>query len=127
MVTLASCGEKKLKLLLIQLLLILLLLHQLILLLLIQLLLTLLLLNNFSQSHRKKSFVREGLFLCPQMDKNRKIASFLDHFPPKVAEYCFNLWDELKFEFIITKKGIVNWVIFDSPPTKVSKLPSITI
>ncbi len=38
------------------------------------------------------------------MDKNRKIASFLDHFPPKVAEYCFNLWDELKFEFIVTKK-----------------------
>ncbi len=38
------------------------------------------------------------------MDKNRKIASFLDHFPPQVAEYCFNLWDELKFEFIVTKK-----------------------
>lgn len=38
------------------------------------------------------------------MNKNRKIASFLDHFPPKVAEYCFNLWDELSFEFIVSKK-----------------------
>jgi hypothetical protein len=38
------------------------------------------------------------------MNKNRKISSFLDHFPPKVAEYCFNLWDELKFEFVVSKK-----------------------
>ena len=38
------------------------------------------------------------------MNKNRKIASFLDHFPPKVAEYCFNLWDEHRFDFIVSKK-----------------------
>jgi hypothetical protein len=38
------------------------------------------------------------------MNKNKKIESFLDHFPPKVAEYCFNLWDELPFEFIVSKK-----------------------
>ena len=38
------------------------------------------------------------------MNETRKISSFLDHFPPKVAEYCFTLWDELKFEFIISKK-----------------------
>jgi hypothetical protein len=38
------------------------------------------------------------------MNKNRKIASFLDHFPPNVAEYCFNLWDELAFDFVVSKK-----------------------
>jgi hypothetical protein len=38
------------------------------------------------------------------MNKNRKIASFLDHFPPKVAEYCFNLWHELAFDFVVSKK-----------------------
>lgn len=38
------------------------------------------------------------------MNKSRKITSFLDHFPPKVAEYCFNLWDEHQFDFIISKK-----------------------
>ena len=38
------------------------------------------------------------------MNKSRKIASFLDHFPPKVAEYCFNLWDEHRFDFIVSKK-----------------------
>ncbi len=38
------------------------------------------------------------------MNKNQKITSFLDHFPPKVAEYCFHLWDELKFELIVSKK-----------------------
>jgi|688.fasta_scaffold495301_2 SprT protein len=40
----------------------------------------------------------------PKMNKNKKIESFLDHFPPKVAEYCFNLWNELSFEFIVSKK-----------------------
>ena len=38
------------------------------------------------------------------MNKSRKITSFLDHFPPKVAEYCFNLWDEHQFDFIVSKK-----------------------
>ncbi len=38
------------------------------------------------------------------MNKSRKITSFLDHFPPKVAEYCFNLWDEHRFDFIVSKK-----------------------
>lgn len=38
------------------------------------------------------------------MNKNKKIDSFLDHFPPKVAEYCFNLWHELSFDFIVSKK-----------------------
>lgn len=37
------------------------------------------------------------------MQKNKKIESFFDHFPPKVAEYCFQLWEENPFTFIISK------------------------
>ena len=35
------------------------------------------------------------------MEKNKKINSFFDHFPPKVAEYCFQLWHDYPFDFII--------------------------
>ena len=32
-----------------------------------------------------------------------KINSFFDHFPPKVAEYCFQLWHDYPFDFIVSK------------------------
>lgn len=35
--------------------------------------------------------------------KNRPIHSFFDHFPKSVAEYCFQLWEEHQFAFIISK------------------------
>ena len=35
--------------------------------------------------------------------KNKKIDSFFDHFPPKVAEYCFQLWHDYSFDFIVSK------------------------
>ncbi len=37
------------------------------------------------------------------MLKSKKIHSFFDHFPPKVAEYCFQLWEDNPFEFIVSK------------------------
>ena len=37
------------------------------------------------------------------MTKNKKIDSFFEHFPPKVAEYCFQLWKDNSFEFIISR------------------------
>jgi SprT protein len=37
------------------------------------------------------------------MSKNKKIDSFFEHFPPKVAEYCFQLWHDHPFDFIISK------------------------
>jgi len=52
------------------------------------------------------------------MTKNKKIASFLDHFPPKVAEYCFNLWDEYQFDFIISKKRDTKLGDFRFAPNK---------
>ena len=35
--------------------------------------------------------------------KSKPIASFFDHFPKTVAEYCFNLWHEHHFKFIVSK------------------------
>lgn len=37
------------------------------------------------------------------MEKNKKINSFFDHFPPTVAEYCFQLWHDYPFDFIVSK------------------------
>jgi hypothetical protein len=37
------------------------------------------------------------------MEKNKKINSFFDHFPPEVAEYCFQLWHDHPFDFIVSK------------------------
>jgi SprT protein len=37
------------------------------------------------------------------MEKNKKIQSFFDHFPPTVAEYCFQLWHDYPFDFIVSK------------------------
>ena len=37
------------------------------------------------------------------MEKNKKINSFFDHFPLKVAEYCFQLWHDYPFDFIVSK------------------------
>jgi SprT protein len=52
------------------------------------------------------------------MNKSRKIASFLDHFPPKVAEYCFYLWDEHQFDFIVSKKRDTKLGDFRFSPSK---------
>jgi hypothetical protein len=35
--------------------------------------------------------------------KSKKVASFFEHFPPKVAEYCFQLWQDHPFDFIISR------------------------
>lgn len=35
--------------------------------------------------------------------KSKPITSFFDHFPKTVAEYCFNLWHEHHFKFIVSK------------------------
>lgn len=35
--------------------------------------------------------------------KSKPIESFFDHFPKSVAEYCFQLWNEYPFKFIISK------------------------
>jgi len=35
--------------------------------------------------------------------KSNVIHSFFDHFPKSVAEYCFQLWDEHSFKFIVSK------------------------
>lgn len=37
------------------------------------------------------------------MTKSKKIESFFDHFPPEVAEYCFQLWLDHPFDFIVSK------------------------
>lgn len=37
------------------------------------------------------------------MTKSKKIESFFDHFPPSVAEYCFQLWQDHPFDFIVSK------------------------
>ena len=37
------------------------------------------------------------------MTKSKKITSFFDHFPPSVAEYCFQLWQDHPFDFIVSK------------------------
>ena len=37
------------------------------------------------------------------MKKSKKIESFFDHFPPEVAEYCFHLWQDHPFDFIVSK------------------------
>ena len=44
-----------------------------------------------------------GFFYAQKMQKSKKINSFFDHFPPKVAEYCFQLWEDNPFEFIVSK------------------------
>lgn len=38
------------------------------------------------------------------MKSKQKIQSFLNHFPPSVAEYCFDLWNENEFDLLISKK-----------------------
>lgn len=38
------------------------------------------------------------------MVKNRKVQSFFDHFPASVAEYCFQLWQDHSFDFVISKE-----------------------
>jgi hypothetical protein len=37
------------------------------------------------------------------MMKSKKISSFFEHFPPTVAEYCFQLWQDHPFDFIISR------------------------
>ena len=47
--------------------------------------------------------MRWTFFLLKIRMKNKKIDSFFDHFPPKVAEYCFQLWHDYSFDFIVSK------------------------
>jgi hypothetical protein len=52
------------------------------------------------------------------MTKSKKIASFFDHFPPEVAEYCFQLWEDHPFEFIVSKARNTKLGDFRFSPTK---------
>ena len=47
--------------------------------------------------------MRRTFFMLKNWMKNKKIDSFFDHFPPKVAEYCFQLWHDYSFDFIVSK------------------------
>jgi SprT protein len=47
--------------------------------------------------------MRWTFFVLKIRMKNKKIDSFFDHFPPKVAEYCFQLWHDYSFNFIVSK------------------------
>ncbi len=47
--------------------------------------------------------MRRTFFMPKKMSKNKKIDSFFEHFPPKVAEYCFQLWHDNPFDFIVSK------------------------
>ena len=47
--------------------------------------------------------MRRTFFMSKIRMKNKKIDSFFDHFPPKVAEYCFQLWHDYSFDFIVSK------------------------
>lgn len=38
------------------------------------------------------------------MVKSKRIQSFFDHFPASVAEYCFQLWQDYSFDFIVSKE-----------------------
>ncbi len=50
--------------------------------------------------------------------KNKKIDSFFDHFPPKVAEYCFQLWHDYSFDFIVSKSRDSKLGDYRYSPTK---------
>ena len=50
--------------------------------------------------------------------KNKKIDSFFDHFPPKVAEYCFQLWHDYSFDFIVSKSRDSKLGDYRFSPTK---------
>ncbi len=52
------------------------------------------------------------------MTKSKKIESFFDHFPPEVAEYCFQLWQDHPFEFIVSKARGTKLGDFRYSPTK---------
>jgi hypothetical protein len=50
--------------------------------------------------------------------KNKKIDSFFDHFPPKVAEYCFQLWHDYSFDFVVSKSRDSKLGDYRFSPTK---------
>ncbi len=52
------------------------------------------------------------------MNKSKKIESFFDHFPPEVAEYCFQLWQDHPFEFIVSKARDTKLGDFRFSPSK---------
>lgn len=52
------------------------------------------------------------------MTKSKKIESFFDHFPPEVAEYCFQLWQDHPFDFIVSKARGTKLGDFRYSPTK---------
>lgn len=50
--------------------------------------------------------------------KSKPIQSFFDHFPPTVAEYCFQLWHENDFKFIVSKSRHTKYGDYRYHPTK---------
>ncbi len=52
------------------------------------------------------------------MKKSKKIETFFDHFPPEVAEYCFQLWQDHPFEFIVSKARDTKLGDFRFSPSK---------
>lgn len=52
------------------------------------------------------------------MTKSKKIESFFDHFPPEVAEYCFQLWQDHPFDFIVSKARDTKLGDFRFSPSK---------
>ncbi len=62
--------------------------------------------------------MRRTFFMLKIRMKNKRIDSFLDHFPPKVAEYCFQLWHDYSFDFIVSKSRDSKLGDYRFSPTK---------
>ena len=62
--------------------------------------------------------MRRTFFMVKIRMKNKKIDSFFDHFPPKVAEYCFQLWHDYSFDFIVSKSRDSKLGDYRYSPTK---------
>ena len=62
--------------------------------------------------------MRRTFFMLKIRMKNKRIDSFFDHFPPKVAEYCFQLWHDYSFDFIVSKSRNSKLGDYRFSPTK---------
>ena len=62
--------------------------------------------------------MRRTFFMSKIRMKNKKIDSFFDHLPPKVAEYCFQLWHDYSFDFIVSKSRDSKLGDYRYSPTK---------
>ena len=62
--------------------------------------------------------MRRTFFMLKIRMKNKRIDSFFDHFPPKVAEYCFQLWHDYSFDFIVSKSRDSKLGDYRFSPTK---------